>query len=192
MGVMKSRGLRLFCAAAAIAIGTVTAALAADTLLTKDSVSRFLESFGEMKILALSEGLKAGAEAKGDGSPLAAVMKAVNASKLQAEAQAIAANHGFAGLGEWANTGKAIGQAYLYVSNGSKQSEAKAQIDKNKEGAAKEIDKLGFLSAKAKQKLKENLDRASVELSKEPPKENVAIIKEMKADIDAAVKVPGK
>jgi len=192
MSGLKRRVGRILAAAALAACFGAAPVLAKDVELSKENVQRFLDSFSEMEMLAISEGLKTGMDAKANGNALTAVLKVIQSGKLQSEAQAIAVNHGFKALKDWAATGQSIAQAYIYVTAGSSRTAAKAQIDQNKHGAAKEIEKLGFLSDKAKQKLKENLDHASEDLSREPPPQNVAIVKEMKPAIEATVKLPGK
>lgn len=192
MSGLKRRVGRILAAAALAACFGAAPVLAKDVELSKENVQRFLDSFSEMEMLAISEGLKTGMDAKANGNALTAVLKVIQSGKLQSEAQAIAVNHGFKALKDWAATGQSIAQAYIYVTAGSSRTAAKAQIDQNKHGAAKEIEKLGFLSDKAKQKLKENLDHASEDLGREPPPQNVAIVKEMKPAIEATVKLPGK
>ena len=192
MSGLKRRVGRILAAAALAACFSAAPVLAKDVELSKENVQRFLDSFSEMEMLAISEGLKTGMDAKANGNALTAVLKVIQSGKLQSEAQAIAVNHGFKALKDWAATGQSIAQAYIYVTAGSSRTAAKAQIDQNKHGAAKEIEKLGFLSDKAKQKLKENLDHASEDLGREPPPQNVAIVKEMKPAIEATVKLPGK
>ncbi len=59
-------------------------------------------------------------------NPVAAVIKAIKSSKLQSETKNIAAKHGFATIREWADTGRAIGQAYVYITVGPTQGMAKA------------------------------------------------------------------
>ncbi len=168
------------------AIGT---AFAKDVSLNQDNVERFLASFAEMRIIALSEGLKAGVNSEAKKNPVAAVIKAIKSSKLPSEAKNIAAKHGFANIRDWANTGRAIGQAYAYITLGPSQGLAKAALDKHKDTAMKELGKLGLLTEKQKQKLKDNIEETGDQLSREPPQENVAIVKQMKAEIDAAVKI---
>jgi len=192
MSGLKRRVGRILAAAALAACFGAAPVLAKDVELSKENVQRFLDSFSEMEMLAISEGLKTGMDAKANGNALTAVLKVIQSGKLQSEAQAIAVNHGFKALKDWAATGQSIAQAYIYVTAGSSRTAAKAQVDQNKDGAAKAIAKLGFLSDKAKQKLKENLDHASEDLSREPPPQNVAIVKEMKPAIEATVKLPGK
>lgn len=164
-------------------------AAAKDAALTRDNVSRFLASFSEMRAIALSEGVAAGAESDAAKNPIGVIVKAIKSSKLQAKAKDISAAHGFAGLKEWSDTGRAIGQAYLFVTSGPAQGIARETLDKNKDQAIKQLEKLGIVTGKQKEKLKENLDDLSDQLSREPPPQNVAVVKEMKADIEAAVKL---
>ena len=188
MGTLRhlASGILLGLAVAVFSMGSATAAK--EVALTEDSVSRFLASFGEMRIIAVSEGLKASTDPDATNNPVAAVIKAIKSSKLQKEAKTVAVKHGFLDMREWADTGKAIGQAYLYVTTGPSRGVAKATLDKHKDNAMKQLEKLGVLNEKQKQKLRENLDDASDQLSREPPPENVAVVKQMKPDIDAALK----
>ncbi len=172
---------------AALAFLSIGAAMAKDVALTQDTVSRFLASFSQMRMIAIGEGLKAGTDSEAAKNPFGAVVKAIKSSKLQTEAKTIATEHGFADLKEWFDTGKAIGQAYVFVTAGPARSLARDAVDKNKDRAIKELEKLGLVNDK--QKLKENLDSLGDQLAKEPPPENVAVVREMKPDIEAAVKL---
>ena len=67
---------------------------------------------------------------------------------------------------------------------------ARETLDKNKDTAIKELEKLGLLNEKQKERLKANLDDLGDQLAREPPPQNVAVVEEMKPDIEAAVK-PG-
>ncbi len=163
-------------------------AAAKDTLLTQDSVSRFLASFGEMRAIAISEGLKTGMGSEAAKNPLGAVLKAIKTSKLKTEAEKIAIAHGFADLKDWAGSGRSIAQAYLFITVGPARGIARDTLEKNKDSAISQLEKLGLLNANSKQKLKENLDSLEDQLSREPPPENVAVVKQMKPDIDEAVK----
>ncbi len=174
---------------AALVVSSLSPALAKDMALTQDNVSRFLASFSEMRTIAVGEGLKAGTEAGAQKNPIGAVIKAVKSSKLQTEAKTIAASHGFADLKEWLDTGKAIGQAYVFVTSGPARGVARDTLDKNKDRAIQELDKLGLVTDKQKDKLKEHLNDLSDQLAREPPEQNVAVVREMKPDIEAAVKL---
>jgi hypothetical protein len=173
----------------ALAFLSIGAAMAKDVALTQDNVTRFLASFSQMRMIAVGEGLTAGTSAEAAQNPIGAVIKAVKSSKLQTEAKTIAAKHGFADLKSWFDTGKAIGQAYVYVTAGPARGLARETIDKNKERAIKELEKFGLVNDKQKEKLREHLDDLGDQLAKEPPRENVAVVREMKPDIEAAVKL---
>ncbi|MGO9543929.1 MAG: hypothetical protein ACLPPF_03945 [Rhodomicrobium sp.] len=164
-------------------------ASAKETVLTEDSVSRFLASFAEMRVLAIGEGLRTGMDPQAQKNPLGAVLKAIRKTKLKAEAEKIAVAHGFASLPDWARTGGAIAQAYLYVTVGPARGIARDTLEQNKDSAIKQLEKLGILTESSKQKLKENLDSLEDRLSREPPAENTAVVKKMKPDIDAAVNI---
>jgi hypothetical protein len=169
--------------------GAAGSAAAKEQLLSEDSVARFLASFSEMRTIAISEGLKTGADSEAAKNPLGAVLKAIKSSKLKTEAGKIAAAHGFADLKDWAGTGRSIAQAYLFITVGPAHGIARDTLERNKDAAISQLEKLGLLSGKSKEKLKENLDSLEDQLAREPPPENVAIVKKMKGDIDAAVKL---
>ncbi len=185
----KRAGLILFALVAAV-LSAIGPADAKDVALTPDSVSRFLASFSEMRAIATVEGVQAGMDAETSKNPVGVIVKAIKSSKLQAQAQGIAVKHGFADIKEWSETGRAIGQAYLYVTAGPARGIAQETLDKNKDTAIKELEKLGLLNEKQKERLKANLDDLGDQLAREPPPQNVAVVEEMKPDIEAAVK-PG-
>ena len=184
----KRAGLILLGLVAAV-LSAIGPAAAKDVALTPDSVSRFLASFSEMRAIAMIEGVQAGMDAETSKNPVGVIVKAIKSSKLQAQAQGIAAKHGFADIKEWSETGRAIGQAYLYVTAGPARGIARETLDKNKDTAIKELEKLGLLNEKQKERLRENLDDLGDQLAREPPPQNVAVVEEMKPDIEAAVKL---
>jgi len=184
----KRAGLILLGLVAAV-LSAIGSAAAKDVALTQDSVSRFLASFAEMRAIAMSEGVRAGMDAEIPKNPVGVIVKAIKSSKLQGKAQDIAVKHGFADTKDWSETGRAIGQAYLYVTAGPARGIARETLDKNKDTAIKELEKLGLLNEKQKERLKENLDDLSDQLAREPPPQNVAVVEEMKPDIEAAVKL---
>lgn len=160
-----------------------------ETVLTEDGVSHFLASFGEMRDIAIMEGLKTGTDSDLAKNPLGAVLKAIKSSKLKTDAEKIAKAHGFADLKDWGTTGKAVAQAYVFITVGPARGVARDTLEQNKKAAISQLEKLGLVNANNKQKLTERLDKLEDDLSREPLPENVAIVKKMKPDIDAAVKI---
>src|SRR5579871_2530691 len=148
MSGIKNIGVKIVIGLALAVIGANSAVLAQDVALTRDNVSRFLASFSEMRLIALAEGLKTGADAEASKNPIAAVINAIKSTRLKTEARQIAVNHGFADLKDWSETGRAIGHAYLSVKGGGTQAVAKAALDKNKYNAIKQLEKLGLLDEK--------------------------------------------
>jgi hypothetical protein len=142
-----------------------------------------------MRMIAVSEGLQTGMDPEAAKNPLGAVLKAVQSSKLKTEAGKIAAAHGFADLKDWAGAGRSIAQAYLFITVGPAHGIARETLEKNKDAAISQLEKLGLLSGKSKERVKETLDSWEDQLAREPPPENVAIVRKMKGDIDAAVKL---
>ncbi len=159
-------------------------AAAKEHLLTEDSVSRFLASFAEMRGIAISEGLRTGTDSEVMKDPLAAVLKAIKSSKLKTEAEKIAVAHGFADLKDWSGTGRSIAEAYVYITSGPARGIARDTLKQSEDAAIAELEKLGIVTDKNKQKLKDSLDSVSDALAREPPPENTAIVKKMKPDID--------
>lgn len=188
MGELKNLISRILLGLALIALIPGGSAAAKETLLTEDSVSRFIASFSEMRDLAIAEGLKTGANSEAAKNPLGAVLKAIKSSKLKTDAEKIAVAHGFADLKDWAATGRSVAQAYLYITAGPARGIARDTLEQNKNAAISQLEKLGLLNESSKQKLKENLDSIEDQLAREPPPENTAVVKKMKPDIDAAVK----
>lgn len=189
MAEFKKRAALILVGLVAAVLSAIGPAAAKDVALTPDNVSRFLASFSEMRAIAMIEGAQAGMDAETSKNPVGVIVKAIKSSKLQAQAQGIAAKHGFADIKEWSETGKAIGQAYLYVTAGPARGIARETLAKNKDTAIKELEKLGLLNEKQKERLKENLDELSDQLAREPPPQNVAVVQDMKPDIEAAVKL---
>ncbi len=189
MGDFRKLVCALLCGFVAAVFATIGSASAKDVALTQDNVSRFLASFSQMRTIAVGEGLRAGTDTEAAKNPVGAVVKAIKSSKLQTQAKTIAVNHGFADLKEWSDTGKAIGQAYVFVTAGPAQGVARATLDKNKERAVKELEKFGLINENQKERLKQNLDDLADQLAKEPPQQNVAVVQQMKPDIEAAVKL---
>ncbi len=146
-GVLKRIGVTLM-SLAVLAFSVVGIAEAKETALTQDNVSRFLASFSQMKMIAVGEGLKASGNSEAAKNPVGAVIKAIKSSKLQTEAKTIAVKNGFADLKEWFDTGKAIAQAYTYVTAGPAKGIARDTLDKNKDRAIKELEKLGLVTEK--------------------------------------------
>ncbi len=172
-------------------MSTIGPAAAKDVGLTQDNVTRFLASFSEMRDIAVAEGLRTGMDSEAVKNPLGAVLKAIKSSKLKTDAEKIAVNHGFANLKDWSGTGSSIAQAYLFITVGPARGIARDTLEKNKDAAIGELEKLGLVTGSNKQKLKEGLDSVTDALAKEPPPGNVAIVKQMQPEIEAAVKIGG-
>lgn len=157
--------------------------------LTKDTVERFLRTVPEVQYIGVREGLDVSSKAKASENPFGAVVSAMSRKELRDEVQATISKHGFRSVKDWARTGQHIGQAYVHVTHGPVGSVAAAKMDENRERAIKEIEKLPFLSDKQKRKLIEQYDQTSEDLGREPPPENVAVVKEMRPQIEAVLKL---
>ena len=157
----------ILCSLALSVFPVIAPASAKGVALSRDNISRFLASFQEMRSIVVSEGLRAGMDPEAVTNPIGALIKAIKSSKLQTQAKTIATSHGFADLKDWFDTGKAIGQAYLYVKTGPGRGIARDTLEKNKERAIDGLEKLGLLNEKQKEKLRENLDNISQQLASE-------------------------
>jgi hypothetical protein len=188
---MRTAPLAALLLSAALILGA--AQVSASTLiLTKDMVSRFVASFPEVKMIALREGLSASAKAKekGKDNPVAVIVAAISRKELRDEVQGVVARHGFRSVKDWAKTAKSIGEAYIHITaGGAAAADASKEMDDHRSSVEKEIAKLGFLSDKQKKKLMDKYDEASDGLDDAPPPQNVAIVTEMKPQIEAVVKL---
>jgi len=163
-------------------------AAAKETILTEDSVTRFLASFAEMRDIAIAEGLKTGMDSEAAKNPLGAVLRAIKNSKLKEQAEKSAKAHGFPDLKDWGETGKAVAETYIFITVGGGHGLSRDSVEKSKSDALKLAEKYGLVTAENKKKATELADTIANGISREPPAENIAIVKKMKADIDAAVK----
>jgi hypothetical protein len=168
----------------------VPAEAVAQRTLTKDQVQRFLLTIPELQYIALREGLNLGAKAKDAKNPVGAVIEAMSRADLREEVAQTVARHGFGSVKDWMRVGRSIGQAYVHVAHGGGAgAAAAAKLDENRERVAAEVEKLGFLSDKQKRRLLEKYDEVSDDAGKEPPPENVAVVREMRPQIEDVMKL---
>lgn len=169
--------------ALAILVLAVIPAAAKEVTLTKDSLSRFLASVPDVRAELVTHGVKAVSEASNSPDAAAALLKALADSQLPAQANRIVQRHGFANVKEWLETANAVREAYTYLVTAPKDDAARQKQEKRKAAALREIDKLGFLTDRQKERLKAHANK----LAKEPPAENLALVKEMRGSIEAAL-----
>ena len=135
-------------------------AAAKETVLTEDSVSRFLASFGEMRDIAIAEGLKTGTDSEAAKNPLGAVLKAIKSSKLKARCRKDRQSSRLCGFERLGRDRKGGGAGLPLHHRGSgaghRQGYAGAEQESSHQASLK---KLGLLNADSKQKLTENLDK---------------------------------
>jgi hypothetical protein len=174
--------------AVALILGAVQVSAAA-LILTKDSVSRFVASLPEVRLIALREGLTISGQAKANANPIGAIVQAVTRKELRKEVEGVVSRHGFRSVKDWAQTGRSIGQAYVHITAAPVAGTVSSQMQEHRDDVAKEVEKLGFLSDKQKKKLMEKYDEAGNDINKEPPQQNVAIVTEMKPQIEAVMKL---
>ena len=155
MGGLRNLIKRILLGLAFAALLAGGPAAAKETVLTENGVSRFLASFGEMRDIAIMEGLKTGTDTEAAKNPLGAVLKAIKSSKLKTDADKIAKAHGFEDLKDWGTTGKAVAQSYLFITVGPARGIARDTLEQNKKSAISQLEKLGLLKGDNKQKLTE-------------------------------------
>lgn len=174
--------------AIAFSVSVMGTAEAKPATLTKTQVERFLSSLPEVQMIGLREGLNISAEAQKAENPFAAVIEAVTRKELRDELKGVVKKHGFSSVKDWVKTGESIGHAYLHLTSGGAGKKADAKLDQHREKVAAELDKLGFLSDKQRRKLMQKFDQVSDDLGREPPAENVAVVRAMQPQIEAVVK----
>lgn len=185
-GVMWSRGAAL---AIALACLLVTAgadpALAELAKLTQSSVKRFIESYPEVKTIAAKRAAEKGKKIGSADNALMAVVEAASDDALKGEIDTTAKRHGFRDGKEWAGVARSVGIAYAHVKTGTTD-DAKAR--RKLEKAIAKVDDMPLLNDKQKKQLIENLRKGAETVLEPSPPENVALVKAMAPEIEAAVK----
>jgi hypothetical protein len=177
-------GLRV--AAALLALTCGGFALADSPKLTQASVKKFIASYPEVKIIAVSEAMTKGKKIGSSDNALLAVVEAASDDAIKGKIDVTAQRYGFRDSDEWFGVARSVGMAYAHVKAGTGGGDAKAK--KQVEKAMAKIDEMDFLSDKQKKKLKDAaMKGASVALEPQP-QENMAVVKAMAPEIEAVVK----
>ncbi len=152
-------------------------------ILTTTAVEKFLDSYPEVRSIAVSEGREKGAEIGSASNQLAAVIAAASDDTVSPKIDSAVQNHGFADARQWLSVGRSVAHAYAHIKAGGQKSRAQRKVEK----AIKRIEKMGFLSDKQKQKLIDNVRKGADELLEDPPAENVAAVTPMMDQIEKAM-----
>ncbi len=192
MATTDSRTSRLRCwAASLLAAGCFAltwsggAAAADSERLTQSSVKRFIESYPEVKTIAVSQAAAKGKTISHSGNTLLAVVEAASDDKLKAEIDTTARRHGFRDSKEWFGVARSVGVAYAHVKTGATDD---AKTQKKVEKAISKIEDMPLLSDKQKKQLVENIRKNAGAVLQPPPPENIALVKAMQPQIEAMVK----
>jgi putative intracellular protease/amidase len=174
----------------AFAAGVLTAACSgtatAETAkLTQISVQRFIASYPDVKSLAVTQATAKGKKIGSSDNALLAVVEAAGDDTIKAELDSTARRHGFRDGKEWFGVARSVGVAYAHMKGGSSTDEVKAQ--KKLEKAIAKVEDMPLLSDKQKAKLIAKLREGAGALEP-PPAENMAVVKAMAPQIEAAVK----
>ncbi len=160
-------------------------AFAETARLTQTSVKRFIESYPEVKTLAVSKAAEKGKKIGSSENALLAVVEAASDDTIKSEIDRTAKRHGFRDGKEWFGVARSVGVAYAHMKAGT-AGDAKAQR-KLKKAIAK-IEDMPLLSAKQKKDLIENLRKGADVVLEPPPPENIAVVEAMAPEIEAVVK----
>jgi hypothetical protein len=177
-------GLRV--AAGVLALTCGGFAFADSAKLTQASVKKFIASYPEVKVIAVSQAVTKGKKIGGADNQLLAVVEAAADDSIKGQIDVTAQRYGFRDHQEWFGVARSVGMAYAHMKAGTGGGDAKAQ--KKVDKALAKIDDMDFLSDKQKKKLKDAATKgASAVLEPQPP-ENIAVVKAMAPEIEAVVK----
>ena len=183
---MPFRGAMRIIAAGLVAFTCGGGAFAETARLTQASVKRFIDSYPEVKVLAVNEATAKGKKIGSSDNALLTIVEAASDASLKAEIDTAARRHGFRDGKEWFGVARSVGVAYAHLKAGGGASDPKAQ--QKLEKAIAKIQDTPLLSDKQKKKLIEELRKGAQVALEPPPPENVAVVKAMAPQIEAVVK----
>lgn len=186
MAARKTGSIGLCVAAGLLALTCGGFALAESAKLSKASVKKFIASYPEVKVIAVSEAMTKGKKIGSADTPLLAVVEAASDDSIKGKIDVTAQRYGFRDGDEWFGVARSVGMAYAHMKAGSDGGDAKAQ--RKVEKALAKIDDMDFLSNKQKKKLKEAAQKGTAAVLEPQPPENIAVVKAMAPEIEAVVK----
>jgi len=186
LGVMHWHDTTLRLAAAVfLAFAGCAFAMAETAKLTQSSVKRFIASYPDVKSIAVSQASAKGKKLAGGEKSLLAVVEAASDDTIKVEVDTAAKRHGFRDGKEWFGVARSVGAAYAHMKVGP-SIDAKAQ--EKLEKAVAKIEKNDLLNDKQKKKLIHAIREGAGAVLEPPPPENLALVKAMAPEIEAAVK----
>ena len=171
-------GLTVLMQAAGLAVSAP--AWAKTQPLTQDTVKQFIASFPAVKSIAVSYAVDKGKAVGSSKDNLAAVSDKSVAERVSKAVQA----HGFKDAKEWVAVGQSVGRVYAHLKVGAANDKTRNKLDK----AIAKVEKNDFLNDKQKQQLVKALRSGADGAMESPPEENVAAVRPMVAELEAAVK----
>jgi hypothetical protein len=151
--------------------------------LTRDHITHFLAAYPKVRAVGLVHAAKDGNELSKADDPLSTLVRLGSDEGLKSEVEAVVKEHGFSGIKEWFKVSQNIALAYAAI---KKPSDAKISAEVEK-GVA-QIEKNKFLPADTNKKMIQEIRKGAEKAGLlNQPKENVDLVREMKADIDAVV-----
>jgi len=152
--------------------------------LTQDTVKQFIASFPAVKSIAVNHAVDKGQSVGSSKDNLAAVIAAVSDKSVAERVSKAVQAHGFKDAKEWVAVGQSVGRVYAHLKVGAANDKTKNKLDK----AIAKVEKNDFLNDKQKQQLVKALRSGADGAMAPPPEENVAAVRPMVAELEAAVK----
>lgn len=166
------------------ALGSQHSSHAKEAELDRAMVKQFLASVPDVKAIAVRQATEGGGKIMASDNSIAALLQLASDDDARTEIEAAVQPYGFKGAKQWFQVAQAVSRAYIHIKVGPSESKAQQKLRKT----IAKIEKNDFLSDKQKRKLvKAITDGADLALEP-PPEQNIAAVKPMMKEIDAAVK----
>jgi hypothetical protein len=169
--------------AIASAVSHAPAADAKSRILTQRTVEKFVESYPEVKAIAVKHAARKKIQEGDSKAQLAAVIQVISDEAVAHEIDGAVRPHGFSDAQQWASVGESIARAYAHIKGGAAMSKAERKLEKT----IKKIRKSGILGNKQKTKLIKALREGAGAVLEPPPPENLAAVEPMIGEIEAVV-----
>lgn len=151
--------------------------------LTREHINNFLAAYPKVRAVGLEHARKDGRELSKVDDPLSTLVRLGADDALKSEVEAVVKVSGFSGIKDWFKISQNIALAYAAV---KKPSDAK--ISSEVEKGIAQIEKHNFLPADTKKKIIQDIRKGAEKAGLlNQPKENVELVREMKAEIDAVI-----
>jgi hypothetical protein len=151
--------------------------------LTRDHITHFLAAFPKVRAIGLVHAVKDGHELSKADDPLLTLIRLGADDGLKAEVDAVVKESGFTDIKDWFKISQNIALAYAAV---KKPNDVKVSAEVEK--AIANIEKQKFLPADTKKKMIQEIRKGAEKAGLlNQPKENIELVRGMKAEIDAVV-----